>query len=71
MRIKVCGMTDIDQMHQLGDMGVQFAGLIFYHKSPRFVLKHGLKGEDIKRAKLKVYKVGVFVNSTYDEVLTW
>ena len=69
MRIKVCGMTDIDQMHQLGDMGVQFAGLIFYHKSPRFVLKHGLKGEDIKRAKLKVYKVGVFVNSTYDEVL--
>lgn len=27
MRIKVCGMTDIDQMHQLGDMGVQFAGL--------------------------------------------
>ncbi len=69
MRIKVCGMTDIDQMHQLGDMGVQFAGLIFYHKSPRFVLKHGLKGEDVKRAKLKVYKVGVFVNSTYDEVL--
>lgn len=69
MRIKVCGMTDLDQMHQLGELGVQFAGLIFYHKSPRFVLKHGLKGQDVKKEKLKVYKVGVFVNSTYDEVM--
>lgn len=69
MRIKVCGMTQIDQMHQLGEMGVEFAGMIFYHKSPRFVLKHGLTGADIKKEKLKVYKVGVFVNSSYDEVM--
>jgi phosphoribosylanthranilate isomerase len=62
-------MTNLDQMHQLGDMGVQFAGMIFYHKSPRFVLKHGLKAEDVKKEKLKVYKVGVFVNSSYDEVM--
>jgi phosphoribosylanthranilate isomerase len=69
MRIKVCGMTSIEQMHQLGDMGVQFAGMIFYHPSPRFVLKHGLKAQDIKKEKLKVYKVGVFVNAKYDEVM--
>ncbi|MBS4064488.1 MAG: phosphoribosylanthranilate isomerase [Chitinophagaceae bacterium] len=68
MRIKVCGMTDLQQMHQLGQMGVEFAGMIFYHKSPRFVLKH-LSGEMVKRAKLKVYKVGVFVNASYDEIL--
>lgn len=68
MRIKVCGMTDLQQMHQLGTMGVEFAGMIFYHKSPRFVLKH-LNGEMVKRAKLKVYKVGVFVNASYDEIL--
>jgi len=68
MRIKVCGMTDLDQLHQLGDIGVQFAGLIFYHKSPRFVLKH-LKGHEVKKEKLKVYKVGVFVNASYDEIL--
>lgn len=68
MRIKVCGMTDLQQMHQLGQMGVEFAGMIFYHKSPRFVLKH-LNGEMVKRAKLKVYKVGVFVNASYDEIL--
>lgn len=68
MRIKVCGMTDLQQMHQLGQIGVEFAGMIFYHKSPRFVLKH-LNGAMVKRAKLKVYKVGVFVNASYDEIL--
>lgn len=69
MRIKVCGMTDINQMHQLGDLGVEFAGMIFYHKSPRFVLKHGLTGEVVRKAKLKVYKVGVFVNASYEEIM--
>ncbi|MGI8951043.1 MAG: phosphoribosylanthranilate isomerase [Chitinophagaceae bacterium] len=68
MRIKVCGMTSIDQMHQLGEVGVQFAGLIFYHKSPRFIMRH-LSGYDVKKEKLKVYKIGVFVNASYDEVM--
>ncbi len=68
-RIKVCGMTQLDQLKQLDDMNVAFAGMIFYHKSPRFVLKT-LNGEDVKKAKLKVYKVGVFVNASYDEILT-
>lgn len=61
-------MTDLQQMQQLGEMGVEFAGMIFYHRSPRFVLKH-LNGAMVKRAKLKVYKVGVFVNASYDEIL--
>lgn len=67
-RIKVCGMTQLKQMHQLGEAGVQFAGLIFYHKSPRFVMRH-LKGYEVKKAKLKVFKIGVFVNASYDEVM--
>jgi phosphoribosylanthranilate isomerase len=67
-RIKVCGMTSLDQMHLLGDMGVQFAGMIFYHKSPRFVMRH-LKGDEVKKEKLKVFKIGVFVNAPYDEVM--
>ena len=67
-RVKVCGMTNLRQMHQLGDIGVQFAGMIFYHKSPRFIMRH-LKGYEVKRAKLKVFKIGVFVNASYDEVM--
>ena len=69
MKIKVCGMTDIEQLQQLGEMGVEFAGLIFYPKSPRYVLKHGLQGADVKKAKLKVYKIGVFVDAPYDEIM--
>jgi phosphoribosylanthranilate isomerase len=67
-RVKVCGMTNLTQMHQLGEMGVQFAGMIFYHKSPRFILRH-LKGYEVKKEKLKVFKIGVFVNASYDEVM--
>lgn len=69
MKVKVCGMTNIEQMHQLGDMGVDFAGLIFYPKSPRYVFKHGLTGADVKKAKVKPYKVGVFVNAAYEEIM--
>ena len=62
-------MTSIDQLHQLEEIGVDFAGLIFYPKSPRYALRYGLKGSDVKRAKLKPYKVGVFVDASYDEIM--
>jgi len=47
---------------------VDFAGFIFYPKSPRYVVRH-LTGEQVKKAKLRLGKVGVFVNATYDEVM--
>jgi len=62
-------MTSIDQMHQLGEIGVDFAGMIFYPKSPRYVFKFGLAGAEVKKAKLKPYKVGVFVDASYDEIM--
>jgi phosphoribosylanthranilate isomerase len=68
MRLKVCGMTQMDQLHELGEMGVEFAGFIFYPKSPRYVFRYGLTGADVKRAKLKPYKVGVFVDAPIDEI---
>lgn len=61
-------MTKIDQVQELGEIGVDFAGFIFYPKSPRYVFKHGLTGADVKKAKLKPYKVGVFVDASYDEI---
>jgi phosphoribosylanthranilate isomerase len=42
MRVKVCGMTRLDQIHRLEELGVEFAGLIFYPKSPRFIKKFHL-----------------------------
>jgi phosphoribosylanthranilate isomerase len=68
MRIKVCGMTDADQVKQLDEMGVEFCGLIFYPKSPRFVFKY-MPAINIKKIKGKINKVGVFVNAPSEEIL--
>lgn len=67
MRIKVCGMTQPEQVAQLAGMGVSFAGFIFYPKSPRYVFKH-MTTTQIRKEN-SINKVGVFVNSTIEEVL--
>lgn len=69
MRLKVCGMTKLEQVRQLDAMGVEFAGFIFYPKSPRYVKKFNLSAIDLKREKLKINPVGVFVNEKSEEVL--
>jgi phosphoribosylanthranilate isomerase len=68
MRVKVCGMTDIDQVNQLSEMGVEFCGFIFYPKSPRYVFKH-MPAVTIKKIKSNINKVGVFVNASTEDVL--
>jgi phosphoribosylanthranilate isomerase len=69
LRVKVCGMTNADQVMALDEMGVEFAGFIFYPHSPRYVLKH-MQPADIKRIRGKgINKVGVFVNAPVEEVL--
>ena len=40
MRVKVCGMTQLEQVEHLAEMGVTFAGFIFYPKSPRYVFRN-------------------------------
>jgi phosphoribosylanthranilate isomerase len=67
MRVKVCGMTQIEQVDKLSELGVTFAGFIFYPKSPRYVFKH-MTTTQIRKEN-NVNKVGVFVNSSIEEVL--
>ena len=69
MEIKVCGMTNIEQLHQVEELNVKFAGFIFYPPSPRHALKYGLTGNEVKRAKFKFAKVGVFVDASYEEIM--
>lgn len=68
VRVKVCGMTDAEQVRELDEMGVEFAGFIFYPRSPRYVLRT-MSTDDIRRIRRRINKVGVFVNATADEVL--
>jgi phosphoribosylanthranilate isomerase len=69
MKVKVCGITNLDQLYELPDLGVDYAGFIFYPPSPRHVFKSGLTGSDVKKARLKLYKVGVFVDASYEEIM--
>jgi phosphoribosylanthranilate isomerase len=67
MRVKVCGMTQHEQVEALADLGVMFGGFIFYPKSPRYVFKH-MTTTQIRKVN-NINKVGVFVNATIEEVL--
>jgi phosphoribosylanthranilate isomerase len=69
MRIKVCGMTNTEQVMQLDTLGVEFAGFIFYPKSPRYVFRHMPRPEIKKIKGQHINKVGVFVNAPVEELL--
>ena len=68
MNIKVCGITEMKQLQQLDGLEIDFAGLIFYKDSPRYI-GDKISGKDLKRADLDVKKVGVFVNPEMIDVL--
>ena len=65
MLIKICGLRD--NFADVVALKPDFAGLIFYQKSPRFV---ELSQEPVLKQKLTdVKKVGVFVNADKDYIL--
>ena len=68
MNIKVCGITDLKQLQQLDGLDIDFAGLIFYPESPRYV-GDKLSKKDVKKADFDLKKVGVFVNPEMIDVL--
>lgn len=67
MKLKVCGLTKLDQIQELISLKVDFLGFIFYEKSPRYVLNH-LKLKEISEIP-HAGKVGVFVNETIENVI--
>lgn len=69
MKIKVCGITRVDQLKQLDVLGVDYAGLIFFRQSARYMLDK-LKTTDVQNLSLNLKKVGVFVNAPEEEINT-
>jgi phosphoribosylanthranilate isomerase len=67
MKVKVCGLTIMEQMQAMQELGVDYAGMIFYEKSKRFV---GTKFTNQKSAvnSLIISRVGVFVNAEMEVV---
>lgn len=69
MKIKVCGITSVDEALALHKEGVNYIGFIFYPASKRYVLNK-LTLEQIKNLQMPgVLKIGVFVNEPMENVI--
>jgi len=66
MQLKVCGITRKEDLDKLVELGVHYAGFIFYEKSPRFV-GNKLDARTVRETK-GILKVGVFVNAPLEQV---
>lgn len=69
MKIKVCGITQADQLKQLDELGVDYAGLIFFRQSARYMLNK-LMTNEVQALTFNLKKVGVFVNASEEEINT-
>ncbi|RAJ02656.1 phosphoribosylanthranilate isomerase [Chitinophaga skermanii] len=67
MKIKVCGITREADLQALVAAGADYAGFIFYEKSPRFV-GGKLAADVVKSVGAGIQKVGVFVNAESNTV---
>ena len=63
--IKVCGMTDGENIRQTEELGVDFIGFIFYPRSPRFLF------EMPTYLPVRSRRIGVFVNESKDNILMY
>jgi phosphoribosylanthranilate isomerase len=66
-RIKICGMTRVDDVRAAAQAGADAIGLVFYPPSPRF-LKLGLARELVNAVPPFVSSVALFVNPPAEQV---
>lgn len=67
VKIKVCGITNLDDAMAAVDAGCNALGFVFYKKSPRYISPK--KARDIIRhLPDKIIKIGVFVNEQPDVI---
>jgi phosphoribosylanthranilate isomerase len=67
VRVKFCGITNVDDAAEAVRLGAWAVGLIHFHGSPRDV-DRGVAAEIAATFRRKCEVVGVFVNPTLDEV---
>ena len=63
MKIKICGMNNLDNLSRLEPLKPDYFGFIFFSKSPRNFDRFAIS--DFKNTR----KVGVFVNESIEEIV--
>lgn len=61
VKVKFCGMTNLEDCQKAVDLSVDFVGFVFYEKSPRYVSLSKAR-EIVEKLDGKVGTVGVFVD---------
>lgn len=67
MKIKVCGMKNPENIQALAQLPIDYMGLIFYPKSPRYILD--LEASLLDALPKAISRVGVFVNEGIESLL--
>ena len=67
-RIKICGITSVEDGVAAAEAGADMIGLMFYERSPRHI-SFATAGEISRSLSPFIVKVGVFVNPNEDTVM--
>ncbi|AFY37338.1 phosphoribosylanthranilate isomerase [[Leptolyngbya] sp. PCC 7376] len=67
MRLKICGLTRVDQAVAIAEMGATDIGFICVKKSPRYITPENIK-PIAQTLPENVGKVGVFANQSPEEI---
>ncbi|MFX4228716.1 MAG: phosphoribosylanthranilate isomerase [Porticoccaceae bacterium] len=68
-RVKICGITSVEDALAAIDAGADALGLVFYRPSPRYV-EPEVAAEIIARVPAFVTTMGLFVDASKDEILS-
>ncbi len=63
VRVKICGLTQVQDMHAVVSAGASYAGLVFYDRSPRFLTPEAARAIALA-APAGLARVGLFVDAT-------
>src|ERR1700761_8113042 len=66
MKIKVCGLRELDNIKAVAALGPDLMGFICYDRTPRFIADMDVKA--LSTISPEIQKAGVFVNESTENI---